>query len=261
MCGLGPGSPWQRRQPQTRVSAPVIWQLIGLGQMYQAGPAPNMGSPSLVSFLHSPTLSLLQCEKPEAQKILQNFHYFIMCSTRPKSAIHQVSDSASWGCCKPHGVRNLHPHRQTRWGVCLRASQVECPFQHLLYTRESAVASDQTNIQDVSAELCTWAGCPIQTHTEVLNHNTRIMNESSNTRTPQESLPHRFVFLMMNTNPESLWLRHFKNWQFIFDLGNSKLQNHFNSRSKCSLAPGLLARTRGLHQQIVFFSFYGTVHF
>lgn len=250
MCGLGPGSPWQGKQPQTRVSAPVIWQLIGLCQMYQARPAPTWGPPPLSPFC---TPEHWACCSVKNLKLRKSYRILItlLCAPLDQSAIHQVSDSASWGCCKPHGVMKSAPTQTDK----VRCVSENVPGWMSLPTPavHNAVASDQTNIQAVSAELCTWAGRSIQTHTEVLNHNTRIMNESSNTRTPQESLPHRFVFLMMNTNPGSLWLRHFKNWQFIFDLGNIKLQNHFNSRSKCSLAPGLSARTRVLHQQIMCF--------
>lgn len=66
-----------------------------------------------------------------------------------------------------------HPPRQGE--VCLRVSQGQCPFQHLLHTRDTAVAADKKNIQDVFSKAL-YVSCPVLTHTKVLNHNTRIMS-------------------------------------------------------------------------------------
>lgn len=162
--------------PWTMVSPPIISQLIVSDVTLPLHPHPLLVLPY--------TLSLLQCGSliyiHTTQKIPQNFiiHRSLVlarCASLEQSRPSIRSDSHS---LHPEAAANQmvslnHPPRQGE--VCLRASQGQCPFQHLLHTRDTAVAADKKNIQDVFSKAL-YVSCPVLTHTKVLNHNTRIMS-------------------------------------------------------------------------------------
>lgn len=163
----------------TTVSPPIICQLIVSDVTLLLHPHPLLVLPY--------TLSLLQCGSliyvHTAQKIPQNFIIYqslvlARCASLNQSRPSIRSDSHS---LHPKAAANQmvslnHPPRQGE--VCLRASQGQCPFQHLLHTRDTAVAADKRNTQDVfsKALYVSWMYCPILTYTKVLNHYTRIMS-------------------------------------------------------------------------------------
>lgn len=162
--------------PWTTVSPPIISQLIVSDVTLLLHPHPLLVLPY--------TLSLLQCGSliyiHTTQKIPQNFIIYrslvlARCASLEQSRPSIRSDSHS---LHPEAAANQmvslnHPPRQGE--VCLRASQGQCPFQHLLHTGDTAVAADKKNIQDVFSKAL-YVSCPVLTHTKVLNHNTRIMS-------------------------------------------------------------------------------------